>query len=40
MPWINLIGITAVTVLFALIATWVPARQASKIYPAEALTYE
>ena len=40
MPWINLIGITTITVLFALIATWVPARQASKIYPAEALTYE
>ena len=40
MPWINLIGITSFTVLFALNATWVPDRQASKIYPAEALTYE
>ena len=40
MPWINLIGITSITVLFALIATWVPAIQASRIYPAEALTYE
>ena len=40
MPWTNLIGITSVTVLFALIATWIPAIQASRIYPAEALTYE
>ena len=40
MPWVNLIGITSITVLFALIATWVPAIQASRIYPAEALTYE
>ncbi len=32
--------IIAIAYLFSLIATYLPARQASRIYPAEALRYE
>ena len=39
-PWIQMIIILGVTYLFSLLATYVPARQASKVYPAEALRYE
>ena len=39
-PWANIVVITAVTFGFSLLATFVPARQASRIYPAEALRYE
>ena len=39
-PWVQLVVITAVTYAFSLLATFLPARQASRIYPAEALRYE
>ena len=39
-PWIQMIIILGVTYLFSLLATYIPARQASKVYPAEALRYE
>ena len=39
-PWLQIGVILAVTYLFSLLTTFLPARQASKIYPAEALRYE
>ncbi len=39
-PWIQLLVIVAVAYLFSLTTTFLPARQASDIYPAEALRYE
>ncbi|MCH7740586.1 MAG: FtsX-like permease family protein [Chloroflexi bacterium] len=39
-PWINVIAIVAIAWAFAMITTYWPARQASRIYPAEALRYE
>ena len=39
-PWFQIIVIVAVTYVFSLLATYLPARQASRIYPAEALRYE
>ena len=39
-PWIQIIIIIAVAYLFSLATTFLPARQASGIYPAEALRYE
>ena len=39
-PWLQIVLIIAGTYIFALIATFIPARQASRIYPAEALRYE
>ena len=39
-PWLNVSIVVAITILAALITTYVPARQASKIYPAEALRFE
>ena len=39
-PWLLLLVVLAITIFAALITTYVPARQASKIYPAEALHYE
>ena len=39
-PWLQLIVIVAVAYLFSLATTFLPARQASRIYPAEALRYE
>ena len=39
-PWIQMIVILGVTYFFSLLATYIPARQASKVYPAEALRYE
>ena len=39
-PWLQIGVIVAVTYVFSLLATYLPARQASRIYPAEALRYE
>lgn len=39
-PWGTLTVIIAATVIAALLMTWIPARQASQIAPAEALRYE
>ena len=39
-PWIQIIAIVAAAYLFSLATTILPARQASNIYPAEALRYE
>jgi putative ABC transport system permease protein len=39
-PWLQIGVILAITYLFSLLTTFLPARQASKIYPAEALRYE
>ena len=39
-PWIQIIVIIAIAYLFSLATTFLPARQASNIYPAEALRYE
>ncbi|MDP9362704.1 MAG: FtsX-like permease family protein, partial [Chloroflexota bacterium] len=39
-PWTILVAILLVTVVAALLMTWVPARQASRLAPAEALRYE
>ena len=39
-PWLQVAFIVVVTYLFSLLATFLPARQASRIYPAEALRYE
>ncbi|HLF76109.1 MAG TPA: FtsX-like permease family protein, partial [Dehalococcoidia bacterium] len=39
-PWLNLFIIYSVVMFAALATAWVPARQASRVYPAEALRYE
>lgn len=39
-PWLQIAVILAITYGFSLLTTFIPARQASKIYPAEALRYE
>ncbi len=39
-PWLQIVAIIAAAYLFSLITTFLPARQASHIYPAEALRYE
>jgi len=39
-PWAILIVIAGLTNVAALLMTWIPARQASRILPAEALRYE
>ena len=39
-PWAQMAIILGLTYVFSLLATYVPARQASKVYPAEALRYE
>ena len=39
-PWMQLGVILALTYGFSLLTTFIPARQASRIYPAEALRYE
>ena len=39
-PWVQIVLIVGVGYIFSLLATLLPARQASRIYPAEALRYE
>ena len=39
-PWLQIVAIVAAAYLFSLLTTFLPARQASNIYPAEALRYE
>ena len=39
-PWLQIGIIVTVAYLFSLVTTFLPARQASRIYPAEALRYE
>ena len=39
-PWGSILVVVGITVLAALITTYVPARQASQVAPAEALRYE
>jgi putative ABC transport system permease protein len=39
-PWLNLAIIYAVVMAAALITAYLPARQASRVYPAQALRYE
>lgn len=39
-PWVQIIVIVILTYTFSMVATYLPARQASRIYPAEALRYE
>jgi putative ABC transport system permease protein len=39
-PWFNVLVIVTVTLFFALLSSFLPSKQASKIYPAEALRFE
>jgi putative ABC transport system permease protein len=39
-PWVNMVILYAIVLGASLIATYFPARQASRVYPAEALRYE
>jgi putative ABC transport system permease protein len=39
-PWLNLAIVYAIVLAASLIATYFPAQQASRVYPAEALRYE
>ncbi|HEV3468037.1 MAG TPA: FtsX-like permease family protein [Pyrinomonadaceae bacterium] len=39
-PWEMIVVVLAATIVVALLMTWIPARQAARIAPAEALRYE
>jgi putative ABC transport system permease protein len=39
-PWLQITGIIVLSYIASLITTILPARQASQVYPAEALRYE
>jgi ABC-type antimicrobial peptide transport system permease subunit len=39
-PWLALGVIFAIVLIAALVTAYLPARQASRVYPAEALRYE
>ncbi|UCE97355.1 MAG: hypothetical protein JSV74_05210, partial [Dehalococcoidia bacterium] len=39
-PWINILVIAVIAYGASLLTTYLPARQASKVYPAEALRFE
>ncbi|MFA5809060.1 MAG: hypothetical protein WC935_01810 [Thermoleophilia bacterium] len=39
-PWFNIVFIGMLAYAASLLTTYLPARQASKVYPAEALRYE
>lgn len=40
MQWQSVLGIAAISYIASLLTTYLPARQASRVYPAEALRYE
>ncbi len=40
MPWVKISIIIAIAYIFSMVATYLPARQAGRIHPAEALRYE
>ncbi len=40
LQWQSVLGIAAISYIASLLTTYLPARQASKVYPAEALRYE
>ncbi|HZD59152.1 MAG TPA: FtsX-like permease family protein, partial [Anaerolineae bacterium] len=40
LQWQSVLGIAALSYVASLLTTYLPARQASKVYPAEALRYE
>ncbi len=39
-PWLQILLIVAIAYVASLLTTYLPARQASRVYPAEALRYE
>jgi len=39
-PWLQIVGIIIATYVFAMLTTYFPARQASRVTPADALRYE
>jgi len=39
-PWFNVVFIGVLAYAASLLTTYLPAHQASKVYPAEALRYE
>ena len=39
-PWANILVIAAIAYGASLLTTYLPARQAAKVYPAEALRFE
>ena len=39
-PWVSIIAISGVTAVACLLMILIPAWQASRVYPAEALRYE
>jgi putative ABC transport system permease protein len=39
-PWVNIVVVVIIAYGASLLTTYLPARQASKIYPAEALRFE
>jgi ABC-type lipoprotein release transport system permease subunit len=39
-PWMTVIVTVTIAIVAALVMSWFPARQASRILPAEALRYE
>ncbi len=39
-PWLQLVGVCAVAIVSALVASWLPGRRAAKVSPSEALATE
>ena len=39
-PWLTIIATLSASIVAALLMAWLPARQASRVLPAEALRYE
>ena len=39
-PWVNIVVVVIIAYGASLLTTYLPARQAAKIYPSEALRYE